>query len=122
MKVLLIGIGRQGKAALYDLVHSKDVAEVVAADINFSGLQAYVGGTPYASRVRCEQIDSTSAESLDRLMSQGFDVVVDLVNGVYTDGLTLPLLERIVDKVGLLLRGTPTSAEDNPEPVFEGLA
>ena len=87
MKVLLIGVGRQGKAALYDLVYSQDVAEVVAADINFIGLQAHVGGTPYASQVRCEQVDSTSAESLDRLMSQGFDVVVDLGNPLFRDNV-----------------------------------
>lgn len=37
MKVLLIGVGRQGKTALYDLVHGEDVSEVVAADINLTG-------------------------------------------------------------------------------------
>ncbi|MDX1413767.1 MAG: saccharopine dehydrogenase C-terminal domain-containing protein [Candidatus Promineifilaceae bacterium] len=87
MKVLLIGIGRQGKAALYDLVHSQDVAEIVAADIDFTGLLAYVGSQPYAGRVHCEQVDSNSAESLDHLLSQGFDVVVDLGNPLLRDNV-----------------------------------
>lgn len=87
MKVLLIGVGKQGKAALYDLVHSKDVSEIVAADIDFTALQAYVGGKPYASRVQCEQVDSSSANSLNRLMSQGFEVVIDLGNPLLRDNV-----------------------------------
>jgi lysine 6-dehydrogenase len=100
MKVLLIGVGRQGKAALYDLAHSKEVSEVVAADLDLcQGLQAYVSGTPYASRVRCEQVDSTSATSLDRLMSQGFDVVVDLGNPLFRDNVAAAAVRHEVHLV-----------------------
>lgn len=99
MKVLLLGVGRQGKAALYDLVHSKDVSEVVAAAIDFTGLQVYIGGKPYASRVRCEQVDSRSAESLDRLMAQGFDVVVDLGNPLLRDNVAAAAVRHKVHLV-----------------------
>lgn len=87
MKVLLLGVGRQGKAALYDLMHSADVSEVVAADINISGLQAYIRATPYAHDVQCEHVDSASAESLDRLFSQGFDVAIDLGDPLLRDNV-----------------------------------
>lgn len=87
MKVLLIGVGKQGKAALYDLVHSKDVSKIVAADIDFNGLVAYVGSQPYAGQVHCEQVDSSSEESLNQLMLQGFDVVIDLGNPLLRDNV-----------------------------------
>jgi len=99
MKVLLIGVGRQGKAALYDLVHSKDVSEVVAADIDFTGLQTYIGGKPYGSMVRCEQVDSKSGESLDHLMSQGFDVVVDLGDPLLRDNVAAAALRHRIHLV-----------------------
>ncbi len=42
MKILLLGVGMQGKAALHDLVNSSDVAHVIAADVNYAELQHYV--------------------------------------------------------------------------------
>lgn len=41
MKILLLGVGMQGKAALYDLVNSPDVSQVIAADINYDSLREY---------------------------------------------------------------------------------
>jgi len=42
MKILLLGVGMQGKAALHDLVNSSDVAQVIAADVNYADLQHHV--------------------------------------------------------------------------------
>jgi saccharopine dehydrogenase-like NADP-dependent oxidoreductase len=42
MKILLLGVGLQGKAALHDLARSPDVAQVIAADVNDADLQRYV--------------------------------------------------------------------------------
>jgi hypothetical protein len=38
MKILLLGVGLQGKAALYHLVNSSAVAHIVAADVNYGNL------------------------------------------------------------------------------------
>jgi len=42
MKILLLGVGLQGKAALQDLVNSPAVTQVIAADANYDDLTAYV--------------------------------------------------------------------------------
>ena len=42
MKILLLGVGLQGKAALQDLVNSPAVTQIIAADANYDDLTAYV--------------------------------------------------------------------------------
>jgi saccharopine dehydrogenase-like NADP-dependent oxidoreductase len=42
MNILLLGVGLQGKAALYDLVNSPDVSQITAGDSNFEDLSAFV--------------------------------------------------------------------------------
>jgi len=42
MKVLLLGVGMQSKAALYDLVYSKEVTQVVAVDQDVDALKDHV--------------------------------------------------------------------------------
>jgi saccharopine dehydrogenase-like NADP-dependent oxidoreductase len=42
MKILLLGVGLQGKAALYHLVNSSAVAQIIAADVNYGDLITYV--------------------------------------------------------------------------------
>jgi len=42
MKILLLGVGLQGKAALYHLVNSSAVTKVIAADANYDDLSTYV--------------------------------------------------------------------------------
>lgn len=79
MKVLLLGVGMQGKAALHDLVKSEAVGEVVAADREVEALRQHVQRMGYGDAVRCEQVDATDAGDLDRLMGTRPDVVVDLL-------------------------------------------
>ncbi len=78
MRVLLLGVGMQGKAALHDLVNSAEVEEVVAADRDFAALKSHVASKGY-DQVRCERVDAASAESLNRLLEQGADVAIDLL-------------------------------------------
>jgi saccharopine dehydrogenase-like NADP-dependent oxidoreductase len=79
MKILLLGVGMQGKAALHDLVLSGEVTQVVAADRDFEALQAHVDSKGYDAQVQCEYVDAASAESLDGLMEREVDVVIDLL-------------------------------------------
>jgi lysine 6-dehydrogenase len=87
MNVLLLGVGLQGKAALYDLIHSPQVADVTAADWEAEALRAYVRRKGYGDRVRCEHVDASSAASLDRLISLRPDVVIDLMPVMFHDNV-----------------------------------
>lgn len=79
MKVLLLGVGKQGKATLYDLAHSRDVTEIIAADRDFEQLEAYVKRRELGMKVRCEHFDASSVDSLNRLMEKVPDVVIDVL-------------------------------------------
>ncbi len=79
MQILVLGIGMQGKAALHDLARSPQVQSVTAADADFQGLQAYCAQHPWAARVRCEPVDASLPETVERLLRAGPDVVIDLL-------------------------------------------
>jgi lysine 6-dehydrogenase len=79
MKVLLIGVGMQGKAALYNLVSTAEVKEVVAADSDVEMLERYVASKGWSGKVQCERVDAADRASLDRLMAGAPDVAIDLL-------------------------------------------
>ncbi|MFZ5917736.1 MAG: saccharopine dehydrogenase family protein [Chloroflexota bacterium] len=79
MKVLLLGVGMQGKAALHDLARSQAVTEIIAADRDFDALQAHVVHAGYGLKVQPEHVDAADLPSIDRLMALGPDVVIDLL-------------------------------------------
>lgn len=84
MKVLLLGVGLQGKAALHDLVNSEEVSEIIAADIDIEGLKTLVAKKQY-SKVSCEFLDVNKQENIDQLMAQKPDVVIDLLPVNFVD-------------------------------------
>jgi saccharopine dehydrogenase-like NADP-dependent oxidoreductase len=84
MRVLLLGVGMQGKAALHDLTASSDVDEVIAADADIEMLESYVGRASYGGSVRCEAFDAADPASLRRLMQMQPDVAVSLLPKVFT--------------------------------------
>lgn len=63
MKILVLGTGLQGKAALHDLVQSPDVTEIVAADLDTTGLDAYVD-TLQTDKVQVVSLDATGSAQL----------------------------------------------------------
>jgi len=76
--VLLLGVGLQGKAALYDLMHSKGISQVIAADRDLKMLQAYVD-TLDSDAVQTVPVDATDRARLIDLMGLGVDIVIDLL-------------------------------------------
>ena len=83
MKILLLGVGLQGKAALHHLATSPEVSQVIAADANYENLQKYVNElntdkiTPIALDVRDEAAVSAQMQKVDAvivLLPQGFRV------------------------------------------------
>lgn len=97
MRVLLLGVGMQGKSALRDLCASKDVEAVVAADYDLDALTTHVAKLPDARKVACEQVDASQPESIAHLMRQGFDVAVDLLPGSFIDNVAQSAIEHSVN-------------------------
>ena len=62
MKILLLGVGMQGKAALYDLLRNDEVMEVTAADGQLDALRAYISDMDYGAKVRPEALDAADPQ------------------------------------------------------------
>jgi saccharopine dehydrogenase-like NADP-dependent oxidoreductase len=73
-----LGVGKQGRAALYDLAHSQGVTEIIAADREIEALAAHVQAKRYEN-VHCAFVDADDRASLDRLMARQPDVIVNLL-------------------------------------------
>jgi lysine 6-dehydrogenase len=79
MNILLLGVGMQGKAALYDLYRNPAVKKIVAADNDLPALQQHVRDRGYGPKVACERVDAEDPGSILRLMEGKPTVVVDLL-------------------------------------------
>ncbi len=79
MKVLLLGVGMQGKAALHDLVRQSGIEKIVAADGDLPALERHVREQRYGPKVSCQRVDAENSDSILRLMKDKPQVVVDLL-------------------------------------------
>jgi len=77
--VLLLGLGMQGQAALYDLVNSGEIAHVVAAD-NRADLAALLSHYP-SEKVTGVPLDVSDEAGVERFMRQA-DIVVEALPAV----------------------------------------
>lgn len=94
MKILLLGVGLQGKATLHDLANSPDVTQIIAADANFDDLQNYAKDlnnakiTPIKLDVRERDAVSLQMKKVDAvivLLPQGFRL--DILNLAIENGI-----------------------------------
>ena len=76
--VLVIGAGIQGRAAIQDLERSPGVDRVIAADLDGSAVEQYLGAIA-AKKTTAETVDVGDPEQLRRLMSRGVGVAIALV-------------------------------------------
>ncbi len=83
MKVLLLGVGMQGKAALHDLFHNPLVTEIVAADMNKRAVSDYIAAKGFGDKAGAAEVDASSDISLGTLISDGVDVVIDLLPSAF---------------------------------------
>ncbi|MBC7358186.1 MAG: saccharopine dehydrogenase NADP-binding domain-containing protein [Desulfacinum sp.] len=67
MKILVLGVGLQGKAVLHDLERSEQVREIVAADMNAEAAEDHVRRKGYR-KTTVVHLDATSTEHLERLL------------------------------------------------------
>ncbi len=77
MKILLLGTGLQGKAALHDLATSPLITQVTAADANIVDLNAYVRQLG-AAKVTAVQLDVRDKKRVTKLMRTA-DAVISLL-------------------------------------------
>jgi lysine 6-dehydrogenase len=85
MKILVMGAGRMGLGAAYDLAQATDVQDVTVADLDLERARAVVE-TIGSTRLRPAQIDVADAESVVQLM-RGHDAAISCV--VYHHNLNL---------------------------------
>src|SRR3954451_202942 len=91
MKILVLGAGRMGHGAVYDLVHnSPDVESVTVADYDHQKAQAVaaaVGGS-----VNARQADASDPNAMSNLF-KGHDSAISCVNYWYNDALSKVAIE-----------------------------
>ena len=79
MKIIVLGgLGYQGKAAVIDLMRSREVTEVVCADARTDGLAALSKFEGFA-KVRAVPVDAAASASLAALLEEGADAAIDLL-------------------------------------------
>lgn len=92
MKILVLGAGRMGHGAVFDLIHnSPDVERVTVADFHLEKAEA-VAKAVDASRVDARQIDAANYADIVELM-RGHDSVISCVNYWYNVSLSKAAIE-----------------------------
>ncbi len=126
MRVLLLGVGMQGKTALHDLCDSDGIETVVAADIDLDALLSHVANLPKQEKVACERVDASHPESLARLMRQGFDVIIDLLPAAFIDNVVQSAVDHGVHFINTmhatpLMTALASEAEEKGIVLLPGL-
>ncbi len=92
MKILVLGAGRMGHGAAYDLVHnSPDVESVTVADFELAKAEHVVASVG-TTRIKARQIDAANYADVVELM-RGHDSVISCVNYWYNESLSKAAIE-----------------------------
>lgn len=92
MKILVLGAGRMGHGAVYDLVHnSPDVEGITVADFDLKKAEL-VSETIDAAKVAPRHLDAANYADVAALM-QGHDAAISCVNYWYNVGLSRAAIE-----------------------------
>ncbi|MGD9588391.1 MAG: saccharopine dehydrogenase family protein [Pyrinomonadaceae bacterium] len=87
MKILVLGAGRMGHGAAYDLIHnSPGVERVTVADADLKKAEA-VAEKVGTSRIDAHHIDAANHSDIARLMN-GHDAAISCVNYWFNEGLS----------------------------------
>jgi lysine 6-dehydrogenase len=100
MRILVLGVGRQGSVLVKDLIESPKVSEVVAGDIDIKKLKRCTDRLA-SEKIRAEQIDVTDHAKLVKLMKGGFDVVANALPWTYNVDAAKAAIEAGVNYVDL---------------------
>jgi lysine 6-dehydrogenase len=100
MKILVLGVGKQGSVLVRDLIESHDMSEVVAGDIDIKKVKQCIDRLA-SEKVRAEQIDVKDHAKLVKLMKGGFDVVANALPWTYSLDAAKAAIEAGVNYVDL---------------------
>lgn len=102
MKILIVGLGLQGRAALHYLASSKeDTMEITVADSNLEQAKSYI--RKFGNKtVKLVKLDAKDRKALVKLLSSGFDVVIDLLPLYFTETMAKAAVEAGVHLVNTL--------------------
>jgi len=100
MRILVLGVGKQGSVLVKDLIESHEVSEVVAGDIDIKKLNRHIDRLA-SEKVRAEQINVTDHTKLVKLMKGGFDVVANALPWTYSVGVAKAAIEANINCVDL---------------------
>lgn len=110
--VLLLGYGRQGKAALYDLINSEDVSSVTVVDV-LPNLQEEI--ERYQSpKAKAVKLSIENHREIRNLMRSA-DVVVDLLPSRYTFQALVLAVEAGVNLVSAMNYLDPTEMDETKQ-------
>lgn len=92
MKILVLGAGRMGHGAVYDLIHnSPDVHAVTVADSDLKKAEA-VAAKVWSTKITPRQIDAANYSDVVELF-RGHDSVISCVNYWYNESLSRAAIE-----------------------------
>ena len=94
LKILVLGTGQQGRAALHDLAHSRAVTRVIAADADLETLRRYVEHLN-SDKIEAVQLDARDEDLVARLMQQVDAVIVLLPTSFHVAMARLAVANRI---------------------------
>lgn len=104
MRVLVLGAGMQGSAAIRDMAKSSQVSEIVAADQDITRIHNLVAelGTP---KIDSKRIDAKDHGQLVELMKDDFDVAACLLPARFNFPVAKAAIEARVDMVDVSYPG-----------------
>ena len=100
MRILVLGVGKQGSILVKDLIESRDVSEVIAGDVDIQRVNQCIDNVA-SEKVRGEKIDVTDHPKLVRLMKGDFDVVTNALPWTYSLDVAKASIEAELSYVDL---------------------
>ena len=100
MKVLVLGCGLQGKAAVYDLSKCKDVSKIVCVDLNINNIYEYSKFLDM-KKIELRKLNIMKRMELIGLM-KNVDIVIDLLPSKFLDYIADAAIEAGVNSVNTM--------------------
>ncbi len=94
MKILLLGVGMQGKATLQDLANSPEISRIIAADADFEGLKKTVESLNNA-KITPVKLDVREQDAVSAQMKKADAVILLLPQGFRRNVLNLAIKNGI---------------------------
>jgi saccharopine dehydrogenase-like NADP-dependent oxidoreductase len=111
LRILVLGAGMQGSAAIRDIIKNSQVSEVVAADLDVGRIRNLAVDLK-TSKIKPRQLDATSHRQLVELMKDDFDVVACLLPARFNFPVAKAAIEAKVDLVDVSYPGEIPKLDD----------